>query len=594
VDRIIAINEQDYLFSANTWWYLSWTDERAPAAVEAATAAASQPGASCGRLCNQQRAESAVSQCCDTLWLPSIVFRNIDEFPQGRVQPSYVDVSPDGVVSWRVEMRANFLTTLDVSAFPFDTQSLDIVATMSNYPGQGTVRLVPSATGLGIFTFGAGDDVSGWHAHDVDIFVRTPQNYSSVFTSEHVLRRQVSLSAPGDPAPLSPNNSPAALAARGGAPAPPRFGGDLGVVDLTISIGVTRLWSYFALNAILPVVICTSIAFLAFWVHPADLSTRLSLVVGLFLALVAIQYVIEGDLPRASYVLPTRRLVIASYVALALIAIETLVVANVVDWPRVRAYFQGQSRALARRAELKRAAMDWERSRRPAVPARRAGSASAAERGWGAALGRLATVARGGGGSGSGAGLSARGGGRSGASTTAAASPRGLDDAGERPPLPPTPPSTSLDAAEAQPSAPGVKTVQFPADAGGGGDGGPSTRRSPPPSRWPLGASGGLGGGTGGPTTSSSQAGAADGGRRGSEAVLLEADMEAGYFAWLAWVIDMASVREREPQASFFRFFHFSSFFQPPHPSIHLSFVFLFSRTSHLAPPTTRLFLSLA
>ena len=147
-------------------------------------------------------------------------------------------------MTWRVEVRSSFLTTLDVSAFPFDTQSLDIVMTLTNFAGQGAVRIIPSAMGLALFTTGAGDDLSGWHAHDVHIFVHTPANYSSLFSSEKVVKRQVSLSDPNDPVPLAPNNLPAALAARRGAPAPTRFGTDLGVVDVTISIGVTRLSVY--------------------------------------------------------------------------------------------------------------------------------------------------------------------------------------------------------------------------------------------------------------------------------------------------------------------------------------------------------------
>ena len=116
-----------------------------------------------------------------------------------------------------------------------------------------------------------------------------------------ITERQASASAPGDPVPLAPSNSPAAMAARGGKPAPPRFGEDIGVVDITITVAVHRLWLYFSLSAILPIVVCTAISFLAFWVHPADLSTRLSLVVGLFLALVAVQFVLDGELPKASY-----------------------------------------------------------------------------------------------------------------------------------------------------------------------------------------------------------------------------------------------------------------------------------------------------
>jgi len=59
-----------------------------------------------------------VSQCCDSLWLPSFVIRNTDEMPQGRLQPYYITVDDaSGVVTWRVEFRSNFYTSLDVQAF---------------------------------------------------------------------------------------------------------------------------------------------------------------------------------------------------------------------------------------------------------------------------------------------------------------------------------------------------------------------------------------------------------------------------------------------------------------------------------------------
>ena len=59
-----------------------------------------------------------MSQCCDSLWLPSFVIRNADEMPQGRLQPYYITVDDaSGVVTWRLEFRSNFYTSLDVQAF---------------------------------------------------------------------------------------------------------------------------------------------------------------------------------------------------------------------------------------------------------------------------------------------------------------------------------------------------------------------------------------------------------------------------------------------------------------------------------------------
>eukprot|EP00884_Botryococcus_braunii_P000775 jgi/Botrbrau1/10699/Bobra.357_1s0003.1 len=106
----------------------------------------------------------------------------------------------------------------------------------------------------------------------------------------------------------------------------------------------------------MPVVVCTALSFLTFFVQSDKIDTRLQLVVTLFLALVALQFVMEDDLPRASYVLPTRQLVITSYAILAMVAIETLIVYNVAHYDHVLDFIRGHQEARKRRAELYRQA----------------------------------------------------------------------------------------------------------------------------------------------------------------------------------------------------------------------------------------------
>ena len=42
-----------------------------------------------------------------------------------------------------------------------------------------------------------------------------------------------------------------------------------------------------------------------------------------------IQFVVESDQPKASYIIPTRQLVITSYVVLGIMAVETIIAYNV-------------------------------------------------------------------------------------------------------------------------------------------------------------------------------------------------------------------------------------------------------------------------
>lgn len=48
----------------------------------------------------------------------------------------------------------------------------------------------------------------------------------------------------------------------------------------------------------------TLLSFVVFAVPPSKLDTRLQTAIGLFLSLIAVQFVIEGELPKSSYVIP--------------------------------------------------------------------------------------------------------------------------------------------------------------------------------------------------------------------------------------------------------------------------------------------------
>lgn len=102
-----------------------------------------------------------------------------------------------------------------------------------------------------------------------------------------------------------------------------------------------------------------------------------SQIITLFLSLVAIQFVVESELPSSSYVLPTRQLVIVSYLVLLLVCFEALVVYNVASWERVFNWFQGMRRAKSARASLVAAQQRREEAKAAATKDDEAGRASA-------------------------------------------------------------------------------------------------------------------------------------------------------------------------------------------------------------------------
>ena len=86
------------------------------------------------------------------------------------------------------------------------------------------------------------------------------------------------VSSPRDPAPLVP-------AVAGQRP----FGSDIEIVNIIVVISLQRLWQYFLISAVVPVLTATLLSFVVFAVPPNKLDTRLQTATGLFLALIAIQ-----------------------------------------------------------------------------------------------------------------------------------------------------------------------------------------------------------------------------------------------------------------------------------------------------------------
>ena len=125
-----------------------------------------------------------------------------------------------------------------------------------------------------------------------------------------------------------------------------------------------------------PTNLSTCISLLTFFVEPDKLDTRLQIIITLFLSLVAIQFVVESELPSSSYVLPTRQLVIVSYLIQLVVCFEALVVYNVASWERVLDWFHGMRRAKHARASLVAA----QQRREAEASAEAAGRAEAEER----------------------------------------------------------------------------------------------------------------------------------------------------------------------------------------------------------------------
>lgn len=76
-----------------------------------------------------------------------------------------------------------------------------------------------------------------------------------------------------------------------------------------------------------------------------DMNGRLGAIVALFLALAAIQFVVDGDLPSSSYVTPLAQLTLASYVSLLTVGLLCVLI----WW--LTTYHAERKRCVADRAE---------------------------------------------------------------------------------------------------------------------------------------------------------------------------------------------------------------------------------------------------
>ncbi|WIA38828.1 hypothetical protein OEZ86_002108 [Tetradesmus obliquus] len=349
VDRLLGVDDRDYSFQAVVWFYLSWRDPRVRGQIAENTAKLTEPNStySCELPC-QSNQKAISGGCCDGVWMPYIAFSNLKWLPQDRVLRYGFGAIPgsDAVFQWR-SVHATFYTPMDLRAFPFDRQQLliqmEVPQARSGWSG-GLVTLLPSTTGKALFTAKTrGDDVSGWGVVDVRLL---PFEYP---LCQATMAGALGPSAGADPAPVVPQymwqsqvgeargNAEECLAVlmsdeqRGRASPfwrhPLANAANVPEMPVPVSglncvIVVQRFTTRWVLSAVFPIMATTWLGFLVFFLPKDDMNGRAGSIVALFLALAAIQFVVDSDVPSSSYVTPLQQLTLASYLSLILVGLE--------------------------------------------------------------------------------------------------------------------------------------------------------------------------------------------------------------------------------------------------------------------------------
>lgn len=316
VDHLISVNDVEYKFQAVLYIVLTWTDERAAAAIVSSTQSALynssyNNGAGCTYPCTTIYAwntnPDGDNLCCDEVYLPHFEFVNVAGFSQDRVVRYAVRAGANGKVAWWQHVQGEFYAPMSFNAFPFDTQYLSVQMQYGNKFPNSPVRIVPSATGTQLYSPSAGDELSGWKLKGVQMktFNLTEQNLVKAGGS--------TLSAPGDPWPINPAD-----------PSVQAFQGVLWQTGVEIFIVVDRISLYYCITAILPIWLNTCLSLLVFSVNPRHLDTRLGIVVTLFLSLTALQFVLAVGLPSSTTIVPTQQLIIVAYCILGGIGVSSI------------------------------------------------------------------------------------------------------------------------------------------------------------------------------------------------------------------------------------------------------------------------------
>lgn len=332
LDRLIEVDEQHYRHHLIVYFVITWTDPTAFETVERATASWLAGNSSCGLQCTN-RADGVA--CCDDIYVPSFSFRNVYGFPQDRAT-NYKMVllpGPNNSIAWQTFVQGVFYQPMDLSNFPFD--SWDLLVQMefldSSPPDHPGVTVHSSSAGLSLYTVGKGDPVSQWSIDSITLSAEAtllpePQRFFQALSD-----------VPSDPSdPLGLTTTDSALL-RGCRPGPTTLAASRPVTVVSVKLRITRFWSYHMLNTVLPVLLLGLLSFVVFFLERSDLASRLGIVVTLFLAMAAVQFVIAENQPASSYVLPTQQAAIATYCLLSLIAAESICVYRIETWQEAAA-----------------------------------------------------------------------------------------------------------------------------------------------------------------------------------------------------------------------------------------------------------------
>lgn len=211
------------------------------------------------------REEGAVEES-NTGWRPMVEFNRTTS--PAELNHALMRVFPDGRVEFERQVNVTLATTLDLRQLPFDTQRLQI------------------------------ELESFQHLADAVELVLPPEN----------LRMTDRISLPQwEPRKLSGTVAPTY-----------RQVFDETYSRATVTIEVKRHYHFYVWQMIVPLIIVLAMAFAVFFLPPADLSDRMSVIIASLLTVVALSYSLHSGLPQIPYLTVIDWLFVLAYAFLGL------------------------------------------------------------------------------------------------------------------------------------------------------------------------------------------------------------------------------------------------------------------------------------
>lgn len=217
----------------------------------------------------------SISMPLDNIWFPRIQILNQQRLVS--TLPRVAEIHPDGEVVHRRRYWGGISQPLDLQAFPFDSQQLQVKLANVGFGGE-LVNLVPSTeSGISSNLTIPDWDVTGWDFVTKDV---------------------------------------------------PFDDGSNSLKGMVLSVDVKRDSSFFKYKVIFPLVLIVMMSWMVFWIDPALVASQISLSVTAMLTMIAYRFALAGLIPRLGFLTVLDHFVLASTVVVFLSMAEVIYTAH--------------------------------------------------------------------------------------------------------------------------------------------------------------------------------------------------------------------------------------------------------------------------